>query len=155
METLTSIMSVDLDSVPVITRDRFIPRKDQAKLTRILLKRLGIKGVSVTAPNYSMAQSVDVKVPRLPATEADFLLVCPTCHDPVGVGSCPTCHGNGRNYSNDVFSDMPDAVPAKIKHLTHWNALQKLEAILLRAFPNHDDRSDLQTDYFNYKWSVS
>lgn len=155
METITAIMSVNLDAVPVVTRDRFISRKDQAKLARDLFKRLGIKGVSVTAPRYSMARSVDVNVPRLPTTQADYLLVCPTCHDPVGVGSCPTCHGDGRDYSNDTFSDMPDAVPAKLKHRTHWNALQKVEAILLRAFPNHDDRSDYQTDYFNYKWSVS
>ena len=38
-------------------------RKEIAKRIRKLLKDLGIKGVSVTAPNYSMAQSVDVQLP--------------------------------------------------------------------------------------------
>lgn len=30
----------------------------------------------------------------------------------------------------------------------------QLEEILSRAFPNHDDRSDVMTDYFNTSWII-
>lgn len=135
MDVLTQIFSVNLDNIPVMTRDRFIPRKEQAKLARELFKRLGIKGVSVTAPNYSMAQSVDVKVPTFLLEPNDFIF-------------------EGINHENLCFSDMPDRVPAKMKHLANWNAKNRIEEILLKAFPNHNDRSDLQSDYFDYKWSI-
>ena len=134
--TLEQIFSVNLEKVPVMTRDRFIPRKEQARLCRELFKRLGIKGVSVTAPNYSMAQSVDVSLPGYMGDDSEYVF-------------------DGINYRGQCFSDMPDQVPAKIRNRTHWNAAKKVDEILLRAFPAHDDRSDLQSDYFNYKWSVS
>jgi hypothetical protein len=38
-------------------------RKARAAAIRSLFKRLGLKGISVTAPNYSMAQSVDITFP--------------------------------------------------------------------------------------------
>jgi len=136
METLTQIFSVNLDKVPVMSTDRSIRRKEQAKLCRELFKRLGIKGVSVTAPNYSMAQAVDVKIPGYMGHDSEYFY-------------------NGVDYRGQSFADMPDNVPAKIRNQTHWSAAKKLETVLLRAFPNHDDRSDLQSDYFNYKWSVS
>ncbi len=34
-------------------------------------------------------------------------------------------------------------------------AREKVEAILKRAFPNHGDKSDHQSDYFNYCWSIA
>ena len=136
METLNQVLSVNLDKIPVVSTNRFIPRKEQAKLARDLFKRLGIKGVSVTAPNYSMAQSVDVRIPELPTMPEDFLL-------------------DGKDYDDETFSRMPEALPAKMKMRQHQKAVDKMYALLLRAFPASDDRSDVQTDYFNYKWSVS
>lgn len=136
MDTLTQIFSVDLERVPVMTRDRHIPRKEQARLCRELFKRLGVKGVSVTCPNYSMAHSVDVDIDKNIPIRLDAFI------------------HNGVDYRNEVFSDMPDDVPAKQINQTKCNARQKMEAILLRAFPAHDDRSDLQSDYFDFKWSI-
>jgi len=135
--TLEQIMAVNLDRVPVVCRERYIPRKEQAKLCRELLKRLGVKGVSVTAPNYSMAQSVDVDIDKNGMIQLDAFIF------------------NGVDYRDQCFSDMPEDVPAKRINQSKYNARIKLEAILALAFPNHDDRSDTQSDYFDYKWSVS
>ena len=35
----------------------------------------------------------------------------------------------------------------------NWNAEQKIGAILDTAFPNHKDRSDSQSDHFDFCWS--
>ena len=52
-----------------------------------------------------------------------------------------------------AYSDMPDHVPRKVAMLHRSEARAKLEKILARAFPNHEDRSDTQSDYFDYCWS--
>lgn len=133
METFTQIHAVNLEAVPVMSRDRGIPRKEQAKLARDLMKRLGIKGVSITTPSYSMAQSVDVSVPSE--------------HRPDMTG--------WERFEHSTYSDMPDDCPVKASMLRRRAASDKLEAILAKAFPNHDDRSDMQSDYFDYCWSVN
>lgn len=136
MNTFEQIDAVKLERVPIMARDRSIPRKDQAKLARELFKKLGIQGLSVTTPNYSMAQGVDVRVPEIPREPGDYLF-------------------EGVDYNNHCFSDMPEAVPARAKHLKRWQAIRKIDAILKLAFPNHDDRSDSQSDYFDSCWSVN
>ena len=133
METYNQIHAVKLDDVPVMSTDRCIPRKQQAALARQLLKQLGVKGVSITAPNYSMAQSVDVRLPDEPR---------------------PSMAGF-EQYEHSTYSDMPDNVPIKAAFLRKRAAEKALEAILASAFPNHDSRSDTQTDYFDYCWSVN
>lgn len=133
METYAQIHAIDLQHVPVMTADRTIPRKQQALLARQLFKRLGIKGVSVTAPNYSMAQSVDVRVPSEPR---------------------PSMAG-WEQYEHSTYSDMPDDCPCKAAHLRQCAARDKLEQILARAFPQHDNRSDYQSDHFDYCWSLN
>ena len=131
-----ALASVQEGAIPVMSRTRSIPRKEQAKLARELFKRLGLKGISVTVPNYSMAKSVDVEIPRNPASDADFVY-------------------EGKGYHNHSYSDMPDGVPARIKSREHYAAQLKIAEILARAFPQHDDRSDSMTDYYDYKWSIS
>src|ERR1700692_4286223 len=64
MVTQRQIALVDLKSVPVVATERSMPRKEQARLARQLFKKLGIKGVSFTTPQHSMASMVDVSVPR-------------------------------------------------------------------------------------------
>lgn len=135
-ETYAQIAAVNEAAIQVVCRDRMIPRKEQAALARKLFKSLGIKGVSVTAPNYSMAQVVNVTLPRIETSDADFLL-------------------DGTNYRNHCWSDMPIEVPAKQKNAARWTAERKIDEILARAFPQHDDRSDSQTDYFDSCWSVN
>jgi len=132
----STIMNVDLACVPVVSNDRSMPRKARSAAARKLLRQLGIKGVSVTAPNYSMAHTVDVRPANYPLPEGAFLL-------------------DGVDYQHRTYSDMPGTVPAKALHLARWEACKKLETILLKAFPNHDDRSDYQTDYFDHCWSIN
>jgi len=131
-----AIQAVDLEKVPVMSTDRLIPRKQQAALARSLLKRLGIKGISVTAPRYSMAQAVHVELPAVETTPEMFFL-------------------NGINYQHHSYYSIPDDVPAKIAIREHYQASEKLGVILLRAFPKHDNRSDYQSDYFDYCWSIN
>jgi hypothetical protein len=117
-----ALAAVDITKIPVMSTDRHIPRKLQAKLARMLLRSMGIKGVSITTPNYSMAQSVQVRMPRRDDYDLDE-------------------HGF--------------AVPGNPAAVANNEARQRMLAILLAAFPRHDDRSDTMTDYFDYCWSVN
>lgn len=105
-----------------MSRERSTPRKDQAKLARKLFKQLGLKGISVTTPSYSMAQGVDVLIPK----RDDYI----------------------RDERGNIDFINDPAAKANSK------AVRDIMEILARAFPQHDDRSDSMTDYFNYKWSV-
>lgn len=101
--------------------ERSVPRKELAAAARKLFKSLGLKGISVTAPNYSMAQAVHVRLPKRD------------------------------DYTFDANGDIPDNDPARVGNT---EADRKIAAILYQAFPSHRDRSDTQSDYFNYKWSI-
>jgi len=127
-----------LERVPVMSRERCIPRKEQARLARELFKCLGLKGISVTTPNYSMAQSVQVRIP----------LELPGPNDHV-------CQVTGQSYDYATYSEMPLTVPCKARHVRQQAARECIEQILARAFPNHGDRSDYQTDHFDYCWSFN
>ena len=115
------LAEIDLATVHVVCTERSIGRKFQAALTRQLFAKLGIRGISVTAPNYSMAQSIEVILPK----REDF-----------------TLHSLA-DYMND---------PARV---ANHQAREKVQAIIARAFPNHDDRSNGQTDHYDFKWSIS
>ncbi len=121
--------------IPVMTTDRHIDRKQQAALARKLFKSLGLKGISVTTPTYSMASTVKVRLPRADVTAAMFIL-------------------NGRDYNGEAYSDMPDELPAKIAHAARWAEITEIKRVLAIAFPNHDDRSDSCSDHFDFCWSV-
>lgn len=118
-----ALAAVDVCKLPVMSRERCIRRKEQAKLARRLFKQLGLKGISVTTPNHSMAQGVDVKLPK---------------RDDYTVFDAADCV--------DWLDDPACAANAK--------ARRDIEEILARSFPQHDDRSELVSDYFNYCWSV-
>ena len=130
------IFAVNMACIPVMSTERGIARKQQALLARQLFKRLGIKGVSVTAPNYSMAQSVHVSLPEIAREQGDYLYA-------------------GTDYRNHCYSDMPLEVPARAKANAKHQAELRIGEILDRAFPNHDNRSDYQTDYFDSCWSIN
>ena len=118
----SKLATIDITVIPVMSRDRLIPRKQQAALARQLFKQLGLKGISVTAPNYSMAQSVDVRPPKRNDYQLD---------------------GQGFMIPGDPAAEANSV------------ARQRLESILLAAFPQHDNRSDSMTDYFDYCWSIA
>ncbi len=98
-------------------------RKTWAVGVRALFKRLGLKGISVTAPRYSMAQSIDIGFPWR------------SCTDPVHA-----------DFSKNN-SDCADCSRV-------WKAKNHVEKIILAAYPDLDNRSDLQSDYFDYCLSV-
>ena len=127
------ILSIDPATVPVKSTERLY-RKQLAPLVRALLKELGIKGASVTTPNYSMAQSVKIRIPE-PTGPGDYI------------------GPDGKDYQNCSFSEMPDDAPIKIRNRKNRAAQDRLEAILLAAFPGCNDRSDYQTDCFDYLFS--
>lgn len=134
-ETISQINAVKVESVPVMTTDRHIPRKQQAALARKLFKSLGVRHLSVTTPNYSMASSVDVNFPAMELSSEDYM-------------------HNGESYQNRPWSEMPAEVIAKQKAEAKWAARGRLAEIINKAFPNHDDRSDSQSDYFDSCWTI-
>ena len=111
--------AVDLDAVPVMTTDRHLDRKEQARLLRQLLKQLKVPHVSVTTPHHSMASGVDIAFPER--------------------------------------QDLPPNCLATETEAGRRNkaAREKFERLLLRAFPNHDDRSDCRNDFYDFCWYLT
>jgi hypothetical protein len=118
--THSQLERVNLNLIPVMSANRGIPRKEQAKLARDLFKSLHVSHLSITTPNYSMAQSVHVTMPRR------------------------------NDYETGEHGEYLDCEAVTSNN----NARAKIREILARAFPNHGDHSDLQTDYHDYKWSL-
>lgn len=110
-----------------VTNIRHLTRKEWAQNVRKLIQSLGLQGISVTTPNYSMAQSIVI---RLPETLTDNDAVHKAVHDMLDRRNLPSlncAHCNQRQQAR--------------KHL---------ESIILTAFPDLDDRSELQSDSFDY-----
>jgi hypothetical protein len=122
-----ALEKIDPATVPVMTAERGCGRKETARLARELFKRLGLKGISVTAPVYSMASMVDVQIPY----RRDYI--------PTDTIADPSCR---------FWTEKEDPVRQANKAAT-----DKVAQILAAAFPNHDDRSEAMTDYFDRKWS--
>ena len=127
--TLLLIETANLDAVPVFLLDRSATRKVQAAAARALFKQLGLKGISVTAPNYSMASMVHVNLPR---TEASKEMIA---------------EWNASEFQSETAY-------GRLRSREH-EAHRKLGQILAKAFPNHLDRSDVMSDYFDSCWSIS
>jgi hypothetical protein len=125
--TLNPMLQAILDApLPAFRRPglRREPRTVWAVAVRKLFREIGLKGISVTAPKYSMAHSIDIKTPR---NEPE-----PTVKDEHGYD----------NYH-------PEYLAARNA------ALAKVEAIIVAAFPDLDNRSDFISDYFDYCLSIS
>ena len=111
---------------------RQLERKEIAAKVRGLLKSLGIKGMSVTAPSYSMAQTIHISFPRCGRNE----------HEPVHFRLEAEERAKGGPYRG-----MALVCPfCRVER----EARDRLETLILAAFPDLDDRSDLQSDYFDY-----
>lgn len=85
-DRLEDLAQDEFRSVPVSNIERRPGRKVLAAACRELFRRIGLKGCSVTAPNYSMAQSVDVRWPRLHCEHSP-------CDD---IESCPERQRNNK-----------------------------------------------------------
>jgi len=124
-EALTeSLKLVHVCRLRVMSRDRGLPRKEQAVLVRKLFRRLGLNAISVRTRSYSMAQAVNVRLPR----RQDHDRECwPHHHD-------EHCCGAGVENGHHEFNRCP----ACREHAENVLAVQ---GILARALPKHDDRS--------------
>jgi hypothetical protein len=120
LETLSKIVRVEMPTV-LNAHLRNETRKERAKAVRDLFKRLGLQGISVTAPNYSMAQSIDIRLPDYDCLREDRYSPC--------YPQCANCELAGE-------------------------AKRRLNRLILAAFPNLDDRSDSQSDHFDYCLSI-
>ena len=127
IELHAALDKIDLATVPVLSTDRCLPRKEAAALARKLFRSLKLNGISVTAPNYSMCFHCEVRLPK----RDDY----------------PTLHKDEWGFDKVDFANDP--VSAE-----NQKARTKVRQILALAFPNHDDRSDSMTDYFDAKWTV-
>jgi len=118
-ETLDAI-----EAAPVpLVRDpamRSKGRKEWADAVRALFKDLGIPHVSVTRPSYSMACSIDI---RLPSTSHGY-------HGSAEYRECPRCVRRRRGE-------------------------ERVERLILAAYPDLNNRSDPMVDHFDYCLMVS
>lgn len=118
LATIDSILSAPTP-MPRADQIRNLPLKELAKHVRGALKDLNIKGVSVTAPKYSMAQAVRLEIPEVHS-------------------------GHERYVEREACSEC----------VKRWQALVKLEKLVIQTYPCLNNRSDGHTDYFNYRLSV-
>ena len=121
------LTDIDPATAPVLSTDRCLPRKEQAKLARQLFKRYRLRVKSVRTPRHSMAQSVDITVPKTDYERHDH---------------------NARPHA---YPPPPDACPLCEQGR---DTRERLEKLLDAAFPAHVDKSDTMTDYFNYCWMI-
>ena len=135
-EFAAAVQNVQLAAIPIYRLDRCAPRTEQARQARELFRRLGVRGVSVTAPRYSQAHSVNVRLPRPGDDE----------HDPT---RWP--HDHSRCCGQQAGHEESTRCPACAQEDA---TRRKVKAILYAAFPNHRDRSEVQTDYFDFCWSI-
>lgn len=105
-------------------------RKEFAKAVRSLFKKLGLKGISVTTPNYSMASTIDIRLPR----RKDYLDYNKMCLD---------WDSERQLRDKDIALTM------------NYQAEKLVEEIISICFPTKNDRSETITDYYDYKWSVN
>ncbi len=126
------LLAVNACDVPLMSTDRHMPRKEQAAMARELFKHLGLRGISVKTPNYSMASTVDVQLPKL------------SRHDET---AWPHHHGD---CCTSGHTEASQCRTCRIQN----QAKAKVAEILNAAFPKHDDRSDSQSDYFDFCWSI-
>lgn len=111
---------------------RKLSRKEWAVAVRKLLKDLGLKGISVTTPSYSMAQTIHVTLPDL------------------GIGNDDEAHNR---LHDELWKAQRPTVDCP--HCAQrWNARNRIEAIILAAFPDLENRSNTQYDHFDYCLSI-
>lgn len=105
-------------------------RKEFAKAVRSLFKKLGLKYISVTTPNYSMASSIDIILPKRPQTY--------------------------NYYKMNLRWEDEETLREKDYALTmNRQASKYINYILNSCFPTKNDRSETMTDYFDFKYMVS
>lgn len=122
------VLAVDVEAIQPVTRDRLY-LSHFAKPLRVFLRGLGFtnRQISVVVPDYSMVQAIQVTLPT--ATYADVT--------------------KGTRNDQDRYAAWDDFWSLR------EDARGALNDIILAGFPGTGDRSDAQTDYFDYQFSVS
>lgn len=114
-----AIRSIEAAELPAFVANvREESRREWAKRVRVLLKTLGVVGVSVTVPSHSMAQAIDIEFDAL------------------------------RHKCTDTPRDRCEAC-SRVRR-----ADRRLEALILSAYPDLNNRSDSTVDHFDYCLSV-
>lgn len=116
---------------------RDLSRKEQSKHVRALFKSLSLTGISVTTPNYSMASSISISLPRQPWD-----------------GEHETTHTTleAIERAKEYYGGMVQVCPwCKESYEAH----KAIERILLAAFPDTGNRSDSHSDYHDYVYSIN
>lgn len=136
-QTIESIMNAKFPRVHNANL-RKEARKEWAKQIRNLLKELRIVNVSVTTPSYSMASSVNIAV--------NYEKEWETAHEPVHKA------GEAEERKSPIYRGSIHFCPyCKARKEVH----DKLENVILAAFPDLNNRSDSQSDYFDYCLSIN
>lgn len=128
-----AILAINLSTIEPITLKRV--RLDEfAKLLRPFLKSLGFSNrkISVTVPTYAQAQAIHVVIP-------DFDI--PSNKLPVVAAMSAEEYQKAVDWMNDQYQKREEA---------RWH----LRDVIMEAFPANDNRSDAQTDYFDWTFSV-
>jgi hypothetical protein len=104
--TLSPALHAILDApLPAVVRPRLRHegRKVWAAQVRKLFKTLGLKGISVTTPSYSMASTIEIRLPE--AAEHDYAAAD---HD---FPACPIClqrHYAAEHVERIILAAFPD-----------------------------------------------
>jgi hypothetical protein len=130
---------IDTPIPAFIANIRHEPRKVWAKQIKLLLRSLGLGFVSVTSPHGCSTVSVRF-------------------HDPQEYE-----HWEGSEHEKK-HAEIDEQQRGARQWLGYghycpwcqqrWGAHQRLEAIILAAYPDLNDHSDLQSDYFDFCFSV-
>lgn len=113
---LDAILAVDPDRIDVVDPAlRRMPRKARSAAIRGLVKRLGLRGISVTTPDYSMASTTEVRIPEAVEHDRDEA----SGHD---WATCPVCEQHVRAEKHlraillRAFPDMGDRSDSQSDH---------------------------------------
>ena len=134
----TTLHQIETVALPPVRRHglRAQGRKAWASEVRHLLKELKITGISVTAPNYSMASSITIRLPR-----NEWEGKHKATHDEIEV------HERGKDCWLGFGTYCPFCKRER-------QVKDRLETIILAAYPDLADRSDLQSDYFDSCFTI-
>ena len=116
-------------------------RKEWAAQVRKLFRDMQLTGISVTAPSYSMAQSIDIRLPRDPYAEN---------------GPHDLKHqaiDRGVRFNSEQWNGYANNGCEYCRQ--EWQAHKRIKEIVLAAFPDLDDRSDSMSDHFDYCLSIN
>jgi hypothetical protein len=126
---------INTPSPAFVANIRDLTRKEQSAKVRAAFKALGLTGISVTTPNYSMASSIQISLPR-----TDW-----ETHEPIHTPL------EAIERQKDEYNGMVQVCPVCKES---WMAHVAIERIILAMFPDMDNRSDSQTDYSDFAFTI-